>query len=408
MRSMRESPTAPVRRCFLPYSTRQLINCRRTDDRHIDCLSIGILLVARFSGKKGTEPVNPFGKLCVLAIFFHLPYTYSNMKILYPLLLTLVALMPLRSSAQEYLFEVDSNVAYVPLQNATLLTDFVWDDPNLLIPFDFPFVLFDSAYSQLYINGEIGLGGILTPDLLYEEADIFPLLIPYGEDLIDLGDFEAVPTAQSPISYLVEGDIVGSRILKVEWRNAGFFDSDDAQNTINFQMWLYEGSNLIEYRYGPNNIIDPAVYGNGPGPVVGLLGGINETEDTLLTPYLLVGDPLDPIVLTEVDITEDTIALNATIPAGTVYRFGTVLPTSTVELTEPSLAIYPNPTSGLVELRPRNTVAIRELLLIDTNGRTIGRYPPVRTLDLSALPNGIYTILARGDTATAQHRIIKQ
>ena len=353
---------------------------------------------------KMTSAVNPSAGGYVFSAFFHpkLPL----MKALYPLLLLLVCAFG-RTSAQDYFLEVDS-ADYVPLQNPIVLTDFVWDDPNLTVPFNFPFTFFDSTYTQMSINGDLGLGGLLSPSLDYDLDDEFPLLVPIGDDLIDLGSFDNNGASLSPIGYVVEGD-VGNRILKLEWNNAGFFDSDDASNTINLQLWLYESDGSIEYRYGPSAINDFFVYTSGNGPVVGLIGGVSEAVDTLRAAYLLTGDPLAPVIQTSVQVNE-VPSLNATIPDGTIYRFSSAPPTSTPAVASgPQLRIYPNPTTDRVQLRQRNMTAISALHLIDTNGRAVGQFPPnTRSLDLSNLPSGIYTLSVQGEQGTSQHRIVKQ
>jgi hypothetical protein len=74
----------------------------------------------------------------------------------------------------------------------------------------------------------------------------------------------------SPISYSTTGS-VGSRILKIQWKNAGFHY--DTTSTINFQMWLYETSNIVEVHIGPNSVPNPSlVYqeNGSDGPVVGV------------------------------------------------------------------------------------------------------------------------------------------
>src|SRR5690606_5056078 len=60
--------------------------------------------------------------------------------------------------------------------------------------------------------------------------------------------------ATSPISYKIEGE-EGSRILKLEVKNAGLLAEFDYSSStslstyLNYQVWLYEEDSSIEYHY---------------------------------------------------------------------------------------------------------------------------------------------------------------
>lgn len=77
-------------------------------------------------------------------------------------------------------------------------------------------------------------------------------MMPYEADMTDRG-FNNSSAAVSPISYLTTG-VAGSRIGKIEFRNAGFYNDITTNDFINFQIWLYESTNIIEYRYGASNV----------------------------------------------------------------------------------------------------------------------------------------------------------
>ena len=90
---------------------------------------------------------------------------------------------------------------------------------------------------------------------------------PIFEDLCDRAfnpntDNEGDPGGISPISYTTTG-IAGSRICKIQVSNAGFYGENNQNGTsvsfINYQLWLYETTNDIEFRYGSVSIQTPSL-----------------------------------------------------------------------------------------------------------------------------------------------------
>ena len=146
----------------------------------------------------------------------------------------------------------------------------IWDDPDYLIPVSFPFVLLGSDVSLLEFYGA---GATLRSTT--EDPFVDAYVFPFEVDLIDRGELEG-DESLSPISYKVEGS-AGNHILKVEWKNAGSYNELDENGTldmfVNFQLWLFEGSNKIEFHIGPSLINDPdAFYFGETGPAGGLAG----------------------------------------------------------------------------------------------------------------------------------------
>ncbi|MCB0622765.1 MAG: T9SS type A sorting domain-containing protein [Saprospiraceae bacterium] len=80
---------------------------------------------------------------------------------------------------------------------------------------------------------------------------------------------------------------------------------------------------------------------------------------------------------------------------------------STVETAALRLKLYPNPTSGPVRLEgpPEHMLSIQ---VVDQYGRRAPISPlSERTIDLSGLPSGIYTLIVRSETNTYFERIHK-
>ena len=145
----------------------------------------------------------------------------------------------------------------------TSVGDF-WDDPEFTAPIGFDFEFFGKTHNQIML---IGLGGVLAFEDIYT-VDTVDVLIPYLDDLMDLENFDQ--NLQSSISYLTEGN-PGERIFKLEWKNSGFYNSNTADNQISFQMWLYETSNDIEFRFGPGSIPNPSIVHEYGGPSIGVM-----------------------------------------------------------------------------------------------------------------------------------------
>lgn len=169
------------------------------------------------------------------------------MKLFICLSSLLLAILPCGAQELNYYFEEFTN-EYQDLNQAISLSDGdVWDDPNYTVPIGFDFMLYDVTTTHLFFKEDFG--GIVYSLFL-------DLVIAVSTaDLADRS-YEVENTASSPISYLVEGE-EGSKIFKLEWKNAGYHNDDEKQYYINLQLWLYQGSNMIEIHYGPNNVDNP-------------------------------------------------------------------------------------------------------------------------------------------------------
>ena len=207
------------------------------------------------------------------------------------------------------------NEPYSNLSGSTSLNNGeLWDDPEYVVPIGFPFELNGNPVSALQFFGSGGLLGAPTAD-----PDVLTAVFPFEMDLIDRGDING--TSISPLSYKVEGS-PGSRICKIEWKNAGSYEElidGTLDMFINFQLWLYEGSNRIEFRFGDNNINDPDVFYGGFGIYLGTTDANQNTEE-LSNPHFFSGSIDMPVL----SASEGTI--EGTPSAGTVYRLSLELP----------------------------------------------------------------------------------
>ncbi|MGB3081255.1 MAG: T9SS type A sorting domain-containing protein [Saprospiraceae bacterium] len=200
---------------------------------------------------------------------------------------------------------------YTDLTGATSLNNGeVWDEPSYGFALPFPFQMNGNNVTSLQFFGS---GSELYSPT--NDPDIGTYLLPFETDLIDRGAISGV--SMSPISYKVSG-VTGSRILKVEFKNAGsYYELEDLGTLdmyINFQLWIYEGNNRIEFHFGGSSITDPVeFYGGDPGAISGI-ADYNSADDVIINPHFIKGPAAKPTLST------DPLTLTGTPPNGIVYR----------------------------------------------------------------------------------------
>jgi len=292
--------------------------------------------------------------------------------------------------------------AYAPLDNPISLTaGITWDDPSLLIPTPFPITLNGVVVDVIGIDGL----GALVVGLITANPNVLHAVLPFETDIIDRGYDSSI--SLSSINYKVEG-AVGSRILKIEWKEVGSYGEYDMlggilTNYISFQAWIYEGSHVIEYRYGANTITNlPMFYEGETGPLVGFA----IESATGLAANLLSGPIASPTLMTTIQ------AVIGTPTNGTVYRFTPVGGTGT-SVAEQQLSsvlkAYPNPTTDLLQLQLQNNQTSALVQLYDLSGREVKRVTMSemqQSVDLSDLAVGMYTLRMQG--AVGSMKLIKK
>ncbi|MDP2685858.1 MAG: T9SS type A sorting domain-containing protein [Aequorivita sp.] len=321
------------------------------------------------------------------------------------LLLLIFLLYVIGLNAQSiYNFETE-NITYENLAGSTSLNNGdVWDDPAYTIPMGFDFKISSHTFSTIYIV-EWNVGAVLSsrPD----DNGIQPLFVPVGQDIIDLG--YATGTSQSNISYKTEGT-VGSQIFKIEWKNVGFYDDLTELDFMNFQMWLYEGTNVIEYRYGPSEINNPSGSFEGEtGLFVNLATSIDmdngELEDNA---YIVTENPSNPTLIIiepgNPDPGEDE-ALNGMVPDGTVYRFGPQQ-LSVEDFAAVDFKIFPNPASDYLNIQTK--ASEYNFSIYNSLGQVMNANSVENRIDISNLSNGIYFIKIETESGSATKKFIKQ
>lgn len=109
------------------------------------------------------------------------------------------------------------------------------------ITLPFPFTYRGSTYSTLKVSVE-GATSFSTSGCLPGSLSMSNALVPWGNDLMD--------DATSTVEQLTTGSSP-NRVLTIQWKDV----KDTSYNIrYNFQLKLYEGTNAIEFVYGPRTI----------------------------------------------------------------------------------------------------------------------------------------------------------
>ena len=224
---------------------------------------------------------------------------------------------------------------YESLEDDEIVFDVVnyslWGNDEWTLPLEFTFNFMGNDYETILIsNGKIR----------FDEDNDEVYIFPYFTELIDRNYWNnPIVDIISPVSYKYENQN-GQTILKIQHENVGFFDGGPA-DFANFQTWLYEGSNIIEFHYGASEIISETAFSSQDEAIYGPLVGIIDGDHT--NPYYLVYQNSEsPEILTDPENYGE--GLIGSPPNNMVYRFiPNTVNTIESEFIENSISISPNP-----------------------------------------------------------------
>jgi hypothetical protein len=149
-------------------------------------------------------------------------------------------------NADQYIFSTSTAAALDPMTGSNNALGAGIDDvPSTVLSIGFNFSFEGINYTQFSVSpdGFLKLGGTASTSQFNNNTSAtvnIPKLYPHWDDLATGSD--------GWVKYLVSSS-APNRILKVEWfltvpRNAG------GNANTKFQCWLYESTNVIEFRYG--------------------------------------------------------------------------------------------------------------------------------------------------------------
>jgi len=317
----------------------------------------------------------------------------------YLISLCLSSILSLNTEAQPYNFSQGS-ASYQYLTNPISLNNQLsWDDPFFTIPIGFNFNYFGAITDTVYIA--YGFGASLM--MRINAQSIASFLSPFGADLIDRGyNFSRGPNqtgSLSPIAYQLSGN-PSNRILKIEWKNAGFYNDlsvngTNAVDSVNFQLWIYESSNVIEMHYGPSHIGSPQLSYSGYqgtdillAPNVDLVNGVYTTNY-----YCLSGTPHSPSLQSRFP-SATLLYLQGDIPNGMIYRFSPATVGAPANKKEKSFQLFPNPVKNRLKINlNQDDDQLSKIQLYSTQGRLLKeKQENLDQLDFSGLAAGTYLL----------------
>lgn len=324
---------------------------------------------------------------------------------------------------QRFIFS-QSTSTYAPLSSAATEVEYevfegdtTWDDfVTESIPMPFPFKYQNVDVTSFAIDS---YGALIFNETLIDEieAHVLGLYMDYAgaED-------------RGKILYETVGT-VGSRILKIEFQNVSTYNNHTGNDTLNFQMWLHEGTNVIETHAGYTNIPDEFFAQSiadlmGEEPKETLLSTImtNEGDELKTAPadlYFHHVTNMDGVygddLMSVSEALEDEMAplnmLLGVFPAeGTIFRYTPISETTGLEqVTAADMNIYPNPASTFITLNMTKGIDMKgaSYTIYDLYGRVIstGQLPNAQSeISINHLTSGQYFL----QVTTETHQGVKQ
>lgn len=303
-------------------------------------------------------------------------------------ILSLLLLSAGLSYGQNFYNFTTSQSAYTDLVAPTSINNGqVWDYDDFgpfTIPFSFS--INGQAINRFVFSDDNFL--FLTPNAdLDEETGLFYSYLSGAF----IQDRTYSTTSSSGINYKTEGQ-AGNRILKIEVKNAGledtiYYDYTEDHFYLSFQIWLYENNNVIEYRFGNNNITDLEVINDEVQ--VGFEG------DT--TASVLTGSSTQPtyqeFTINNPPADDFYPTLNAFPASGTVYRFAPAATAGIETFSKNAFTIYPNPAEAELNVTKTEGTSNYEVYSILGSKVLSGTIDTTNTtINVANLDKGVYLV----------------
>ncbi len=328
-----------------------------------------------------------------------------------------IVLIAFASQAQDnpYFELFVSSSTYAPLENSNSLNQgMVWDDPDWSLPIGFDFEYLGYNFDSLIFYGYDAYGAEL---LFKNTSDGSPdcQISAYMLDLID-SEFDNNGKASSDVRYALEGT-PGSQIFKLEWSNVAFYNDDFTSTNytmrMNFQMWLFEQDNAIEFHYGPSQNLDNDVIQDYTGiPVTFIRNYVEVPQYGWEGAYMLTGDPTAPTWIyaaTPGDFDNSSFLIDSPSD-GTVYRFIPVLVGVNEQATLPNITVYPNPASDKININLASDKS-QLMQIFDALGRNVFNAQlskGMNSFDVSNWESGVYTVhIQDGDSLFVEKLMVQ-
>lgn len=322
------------------------------------------------------------------------------------ILLSLSCLSAIVSVAQfNYNLTVTKD-AYQPLANGTSLNDTtIWDDEFYMLPLGFTMNVDGKTTNRISVESMVGLStDSFGPVNAFMVTDL---------DLFDRGN-AGDSVSRSPVTYQLTGT-PGSRIMKLEVANAAIYEEYDLYGTnddsVNFQVWFYEGTDVIEFRFGPSNISHYSDYYYLTGePMMGFIKNITIGTSNFDAFYYFTGNYLSPVIDSAKAGTGFKAGLNMHPPDSTVIRF-TPVPVGiggTIAMLS-DLQLLSNTGNSFISLNSPYNQPL-DYKIVSLNGAAVQSgsiATGMNKLDISSLTYGMHVLLVSCSDGIKSFRINK-
>lgn len=145
-----------------------------------------------------------------------------------------------------YSFSTENETfAYLPNDSSVQnLNEYqVWDDNTYAVPLGFSF----NFAGNIFDTVKIGTNGVLT----FDNDSKFNFSCLFKNFICETND-QAL--ALSNLKSQIVSQENGNKILKIEFQNVYFILKNGEKKHLNFQVWLFEGLNSIEFRMGDYDV----------------------------------------------------------------------------------------------------------------------------------------------------------
>ena len=316
------------------------------------------------------------------------------------------SLMVTNSASAQFNYALTSFAdTYTPLTGATSVTNgSLWTSDSMFVfPIGFTTNMNGISTDTLHLLG----GGYVLPEISAVQTG----WVITGTSMSDRGIVNGV--SKSDIRYQTTGT-PGSRIFKMEVFNAGFEEEylayGDLKDSISFQMWVYETSNVVEFRYGSSNINYPIEY-FGNKMLVGMLKDVDTSTGNYDNFYVLNGTCAIPTIDSFVGL-PGTNGLSDLPQEGRVFRFTfSGNPTSIKYVTAGTSAqVYPTMAENIINVDvkgSKNTVCT----IMNSQGQILKQTTisaGKTAIDVFGYAAGLYTLsILNGDGQYEVHKFVK-
>lgn len=279
---------------------------------------------------------------------------------------------------------------YLEISGATVLTTNLQAD-NYFVPLHQPLSIFGNK-TGTYLS--VGRNAYITTTGPQYSFAIDPLTMSLSKK-----------DASSSISYKYEA--AGSdSVLIIQWKNMKL-DSGNAGDYINMQCKIYLKSEDIEFHYGPLRATSPKFNDTSLSNLVGMFW-LSRDFNLVYETYWLGGDAQNPVISYEANA---GLRLKGLPANGTVYRFTKKTTASVDELLAPHITLYPNPATDKLFFESDYNTPITDITITTISGQKIAVVPTTlltNTIDVAALPAGVYSITFETSMGSSTKKFVKQ